>query len=190
MRRKTPEGLRRKHGGRGRRATTRLSRDRGCGEHRRKFFKRDGRVSDTPIVGAGTRGQRRSGRTSATAGDQRRAIIRVYLAKSVIEWLRQSSSSRRRSARGGASHGRTRARDGRARSRRCARPIRFRANDAGDVVGRNAKRRHRRAPRILDRRERPTRTSALRATRSWRRGDPSRLEDPSANARPASHASL
>ncbi len=51
------------------------------------FFKRDGRVGDTPIVGAGTYADDEAGAASATGMGE--AILRVCLAKSVIEWLRQ-----------------------------------------------------------------------------------------------------
>ncbi len=51
------------------------------------FFKRDGRVGDTPIVGAGTYADDEAGAASATGMGE--AIIRVCLAKSVIDWLKQ-----------------------------------------------------------------------------------------------------
>jgi len=51
------------------------------------FFKRDGRVGDTPIVGAGTYADDEAGAASATGLGE--AIMRVCLAKSVVEWLRQ-----------------------------------------------------------------------------------------------------
>jgi beta-aspartyl-peptidase (threonine type) len=55
------------------------------------FFKRDGRVGDTPIVGAGTYADDEAGAASATGLGE--AIMRVCLAKSVVEWLRQGLSA-------------------------------------------------------------------------------------------------
>lgn len=51
------------------------------------FFKRSGRVGDTPIVGAGTYADDEAGAASATGIGE--AIIRVCLAKSVVDWLKQ-----------------------------------------------------------------------------------------------------
>jgi beta-aspartyl-peptidase (threonine type) len=50
------------------------------------FFKRDGRVGDTPIIGAGTYADDGAGALSATGLGE--AIMRVCLAKTTVEWLR------------------------------------------------------------------------------------------------------
>ncbi len=50
------------------------------------FFKRDGRVGDSPIIGAGTYADDGAGALSATGMGE--GIIRVCLAKSAVEWLR------------------------------------------------------------------------------------------------------
>jgi beta-aspartyl-peptidase (threonine type) len=50
------------------------------------FFKREGRVGDTPIIGAGTYADDGAGAASATGLGE--GIIRVCLTKSVIEMLR------------------------------------------------------------------------------------------------------
>ena len=52
------------------------------------FFKRDGRVGDTPIIGAGTYADDAAGAASATGLGE--GIMRVCLAKAIIEWLRAS----------------------------------------------------------------------------------------------------
>jgi beta-aspartyl-peptidase (threonine type) len=54
------------------------------------FFKREGRVGDTPIVGAGTYADDSAGAASATGIGE--AIIRVCLTKTTCEWLRQGMS--------------------------------------------------------------------------------------------------
>jgi beta-aspartyl-peptidase (threonine type) len=54
------------------------------------FFKREGRVGDTPIVGAGTYAEDGAGAASATGIGE--AIIRVCLTKTTCEWLRQGMS--------------------------------------------------------------------------------------------------
>ncbi len=51
------------------------------------FFKREGRVGDTPVIGAGTYADDAAGAVSATGVGE--AIMRVCLAKTTIEWLRQ-----------------------------------------------------------------------------------------------------
>jgi len=51
------------------------------------FFKRVGRVGDTPLIGAGTYADDTAGAASATGIGE--AIIRVCMTKTVIEWLRQ-----------------------------------------------------------------------------------------------------
>jgi beta-aspartyl-peptidase (threonine type) len=50
------------------------------------FFKRDGRVGDSPIIGAGTYADDGAGAVSATGMGE--GIIRVCLAKTTVEWLR------------------------------------------------------------------------------------------------------
>ncbi len=50
------------------------------------FFKRDGRVGDTPLIGAGTYADDGAGAASATGLGE--AIMRVCLTKTTIEWLR------------------------------------------------------------------------------------------------------
>jgi len=50
------------------------------------FFKRDGRVGDTPIIGAGTYADDGAGAASATGLGE--GIMRVCLTKTTIEWLR------------------------------------------------------------------------------------------------------
>jgi beta-aspartyl-peptidase (threonine type) len=54
------------------------------------FFKREGRVGDTPIVGAGTYADDGAGAASATGIGE--AILRVCLTKTTCEWLRQGMS--------------------------------------------------------------------------------------------------
>ena len=54
------------------------------------FFKREGRVGDTPLVGAGTYAEDGAGAASATGIGE--AIIRVCLTKTTCEWLRQGMS--------------------------------------------------------------------------------------------------
>jgi beta-aspartyl-peptidase (threonine type) len=54
------------------------------------FFKREGRVGDTPIVGAGTYADDGAGAASATGIGE--AIMRVCLTKTTCEWLRQGMS--------------------------------------------------------------------------------------------------
>ena len=55
------------------------------------FFKREGRVGDTPVIGAGTYADDGAGAVSATGIGE--AIMRVCLAKTTCEWLRQGMSA-------------------------------------------------------------------------------------------------
>ncbi len=52
------------------------------------FFKRAGRVGDTPVLGAGTYADDQAGAVSATGVGE--AIMRVCLGKAAVEWMRQA----------------------------------------------------------------------------------------------------